>query len=658
MKKILKTLGIIFGVLIILVGLGGIYVFYLTSGMVEVADSFFSDINAKNYSVARNHYTKSVLDKPGNTEESFIGFLESRKLINVKETSWGNRSRSGNKGTLEGTGTLTTGGTIFLKMTLVKENEGWKIISIDHDRPNFVIFLMDDLDFDEIGIYNPFEFPTYTGAKAKGLFKQNMTPWLAYAGEYIHTPNIDSLASKGALFTRFYTTSTVCTPSRYSLLTGRYASRSPAFQEIYPAGGPANLEWNTVLNPDELSIAKIMKANGYATGMVGKWHNSGWDGPYSGRVSDIDPGADPRDPSVKEKIRSAYIRGVNYIKDSHGFDFVERIYLRNKEELGLPKVLQVHNMEWVIEGALNFIDQNQHSPFFLYISSSAPHGWLGSGDFLKTDILATPAGMLDTPPKGMPDRANTARRALAAGVRGRRIEATWLDDAIGAVLNRLESRNLEENTIVFFMSDQQSRGKLTNYEGARVPALVKWPRKIKPGLTIDAISANIDIVPTILDAAGIDLPEPIDIDGFSLIPLLTGTTNHVNWRKELMLEIAYSKAIVTKDWKYIALRYPKSINEKIASSVPNSVGWDGKQRRVLNDTRWQKKGDTLILYGANRDFPAYFNADQLYNLRSDSYEQLNLAHDPNYQNQLNRMKSILARELKILPHTFGEFKSQ
>lgn len=524
-------------------------------------------------------------------------------------------------------------------------------------KPNIVLFYFDDLDFDEIGEYDPVAFPTYSGASELGLFREDMNPWLAYFDcPAIHTPHIDGLARDGARFERFYITSAICSPSRYALLTGRYACRSDGVCADYPPGGPVNIVQNAHLGPEEQSIGKQMKAQGYTTGIVGKWHNSDWDGPYSGRVQGVAADDDPRDPEVAAKIRETYDRGAAYIRERHGFDYAERLYLQNKEALGIPTSLQVHNMEWLVEGALEFLEVQDDDPFFLYFASSAPHGWVGSGDFLNTDPLATPAGMLDAPPKGMPSREDTARRAREAGATGRLMEATWLDDAVGAVLGKLDEMGVADNTLVLFISDHQNRGKETLYEGTHVPALARWPGRIQPGTRVNALCANIDVAPTLLDAAGADpSAAATPFDGRSFLPLLTGGADARDAREGLLLEVGYARAVVAGDWKYIALRYPETLAEKIDAAEPNTYSWDGVARRVRQATRWDAEGAVQTPYGAHKDFPGYFDRDQLYDLREDPYEQKNLAEDPEHAEKLAEMRALMTTLSADLPHAFGEF---
>jgi arylsulfatase A-like enzyme len=152
-------------------------------------------------------------------------------------------------------------------------------------KPNIVFIYADDLDFDEIEPYDITKFPCYTGAKKLGHYRIQNDGWFVqnnrrlkrgehgfYNDERMLTPNIKKLADQGAMFSWFYITSSICTPSRYSTLTGRYATRSPYFQSRYPAGTRANLQWDAFIDESETSLIKEMKKAGYRTGFTGKWH--------------------------------------------------------------------------------------------------------------------------------------------------------------------------------------------------------------------------------------------------------------------------------------------------------------------------------------------------------------------------------------------------
>ena len=140
------------------------------------------------------------------------------------------------------------------------------------DKPNIVLIYADDLDFDELEPYDITKFPCYTGAQKLGYYRIQGDGWFVqnnrrlkrgehgfYNDERMLTPNIKKLSNEGATFSRFYITSSICTPSRYSTLTGRYATRSKYFQSRYPAGTRANLQWDAFIDESETTLVKEMK---------------------------------------------------------------------------------------------------------------------------------------------------------------------------------------------------------------------------------------------------------------------------------------------------------------------------------------------------------------------------------------------------------------
>ena len=474
-------------------------------------------------------------------------------------------------------------------------------------KPNVVIIYTDDHNFEHIGVY----------------------------GGKVLTPNIDLIANEGARFNRFYVSSPVCTPSRYSLITGRYAVRSKILQKRQPTDQPAFLRWNTFLSKEEKTSAHLFKEAGYVTGMVGKYHMGGEFG-YLGGDESYD------DPAVKDTISAIYSKWQQNVKDVAGFDFVESLYGNNMHIIGVPLNMQYHNMEWITRGALDFIDLYKDKPFFLYMAPTLPHV-PGPLESLKADPRVTAAGMLDEPITGVQaSRESVFERTRAAGIDDENAPMTWLDDGIGAVLERLEKYGLMENTIIVFASDHQSpRAKMTCYEfGANAPGAIMWKGKIKAGLVHDALVTNVDIVPTILELAGLDQPEPYEIDGKSWVNLLNGKTSIVH--ESLYLEVVYQRAVVTKDWKYIAVRFPDKVNEIITPENRREFTIEGKRGKDR--------------YHNESQFPGYYDDDQLYYLVDDRGEQNNLANDPKYADKLEEMKLIMKEYAKGLPYAFGEFK--
>lgn len=510
-------------------------------------------------------------------------------------------------------------------------------------QPNIILVYADDLDFDQIGVYDHLRFPSFSGAIERGILKGRAK---ASPRSRVLTPHIDSLARDGALFSRFYVTSPVCTPSRYSALTGRYASRSKPFCEVYPPGTPATIGWDTYISPVESTVAKSLKALGYRTGHVGKWHLSTKE--FFGSPGKRVEGADPGKPGVAEKLKKDYLARTKLLADSFGFDHVGSFYVGNLGSDGVHRSLAQHNMEWVTRGALDFIDESTagKKPFFLYMAPTLLHGPYNV-KHLQGDPKATPAGWIE-PPQVQPSRDNIRERVRKAGYDPNTALSTWLDDSIGAILSKLEEKGIADNTLVAFVSDHQSRGKYTIYEAAHVPALIRWPAAIKPGTRVEQLAANIDLAATFIAAAG--GKTPADIDGRSLLGALKGGKKPV--RDALYLEIAYARAVLRDDWKYIAIRYPEDVLARIRKKGRvEQATWNGRITRNKKD-----KSKTAIRYNSDLYFPHYGDPDQLYNLREDVYEQKNLASSSSHAKKLAQMKTLLGKLLSPLPHSFGEFK--
>ena len=486
------------------------------------------------------------------------------------------------------------------------------------DKPNIVIIYADDLNFSQLG---------------------------CYGGNFL-TPNIDNLARGGARFDHYYASSPVCTASRYNLLTGRFAARSLDLERQFPAGDAALIRWNTFLIKGEKTVAHMLKDAGYVTGMVGKYHL--YDN-ESGQKQ-LPPDADPGDPEVKRIISENYQAARNEICATAGFDYAESIYANNLHALGLPLSMQIHNMEWITSGALNFIVQNKDKPFFLYMATTIPHGPSPVAS-MKSDPRITPAGILREPPAVQSLRPAVFERVKNAGLPENAAPITWLDDAIGTVYKKLTDLDLLENTVIILAGDHGGeKGKMTCYEGgAHAPAIAYWKNHIMAGTVIDEITANIDIAPTILELVNIQKPAAVKIDGLSLWPLLQGQKTGL--REAQYLEVTYTRGVVTDEWKYIAVRFPKDVAEKIASE--NGLKFNQEGQPVITDV---VAGEVRARYGVARDYPGYYDSDQLYHLKSDPDEQNNLAFNPQYLSKVNELNLKLKEFSRDLPHAFGEFK--
>ncbi len=500
--------------------------------------------------------------------------------------------------------------------------------------PNVIVLCTDDIGFNEIGAYQ------YQGYPDRDRFN----------GEKVHTPNLDSLAQEGVLLSRFYATSPISSPSRYSILTGRYASRSPGITKKYPPPTQPCIGWGTPISREEGNLGSVFKNLGYATGYVGKWHN----GQPKVDQPDFDDGISPQDPEFARAAAKAYETQVNHLQEGFGFDYAERVYFGNRE--AFPKPLQVHNLEWLAEGALDFINDNKETPFFLYFATSTPHG---DYDPLAFNPLLTPRGVLEKKPDVMPPREGIAGRLEALGLSKNTAMATWQDDCFGAILNRLKELNLSENTIVLYTNDHLARGKYMCYEGARVPCLVRWPAGIPGGRKLEKVCSNIDLVATLTELAGATLPSGYQTDGRSFAPLLTEPDTAHAWREQLLLEVSNIRAIVTDRWKYIASRASDEIckaleedkQEALAAGRNRYVGWDGRRNP---HHYYEAEGVRYFMAGR---FENYFDPDQLYDLQADVFERTNLASDPMLSETLAALKAALTSELEKLPHDFGEFSN-
>ncbi|MFZ5833746.1 MAG: sulfatase [Planctomycetota bacterium] len=484
-------------------------------------------------------------------------------------------------------------------------------------RPNIVVILTDDQPLSEFNCY----------------------------GGRVLSPNIDRLAREGMRFDRFYISSAVCSPSRYSCLTGRYASRSLKQQRMHAPGGPVNIGWEAGIFGEDGTLPQMLKQHGYFTGMVGKWMQG-----VEGRMPNPPVDADGREPEVDALLKKNYERILRSIEQC-GFDFVASAYVSNvgersgaeaKKKGWLPHALRHHNQDWVTQGALEFLDRAGDRPFFLYMPTTLTHG-PSPLESIKADPRMSAAGFLDAAPTSHPSREDLLQRVREAGIPEKLAGVTWLDDGVGAVLNKLKAMGVAENTLIFLWSDNGKAGKFTSYDaGARMPCLARWPAKIKPGQVCDRLCSNIDIAPTIYDICGIRPPPGVVIDGQSILPLLT--CQGLYQRPHLFLEITHERAVVSEDgYKYLAVRFPSELQAKVDRGIRHSH-WGLEMNDQVHHT-----------YNAEKLFPAYFDADQLYDLQNDPQEQANLASDPRYAERLSQLKAVLKEYSAKLPHTFGEF---
>jgi len=475
------------------------------------------------------------------------------------------------------------------------------------------------------------------------------------------TPNLDRLVREGVLMTGQHVASAVCTPSRYNVLTGRYASRA---MNVRP-DQQAVVAFETHIKPDDVTLPKLLQKNGYRTGMVGKNHVI-----QSSAAPDIPLEADPRDPQIRQALQAYqadYEKGLRRA----GFDFVGGITPANPDELR-PRELRVHNMDYATEAALHFIDEQQPGePFFLYFATTLPHGPVEALRSWNSDPRLTPFGVREEAITVLPPRSSIPER-LAAAKLPKSEEAgegpammLALDDAIGAIVDRLRERDLLDDTVIFFFNDHGTDAKGTLYQGGlQFPSVVWRPGGFPCGNRNNDLVSNVDFAPTILDLAGAEF-DPGQFDGVSFRDSLLGQSpeNH----RALYAEMGFSRTVRQGDWKYLALRYPPEATDMpLAERRRRLEAWNAELRErgikpVTTDPSAAFSHLTDLPGGAHAEHsstgqkPHYYDADQLFNLAEDPDETRNLAGDPAHAEKLAEMKEVMRAQVRQLPGRFGEF---
>lgn len=374
----------------------------------------------------------------------------------------------------------------------------------------------------------------------------------------ISTPHIASIAKNGATFTHFYV-SPVCSPTRAELLTGRYSARSNVYSTTH-GGGRIDL--------DETTIAKIFKKAGYATGMVGKWHN-GTQPPYNPIARGFD-----------------YYYG--YTAGHWGSKFFPMLTHNGKIGRGTGYLAND-----LTRKAMGFIEKHQEEPFLLYVAYGIPHTPLQVPhrwwkQFKDKELVM----MNQRHPKKENPKFTKAVLAMTANV----------DWNVGRIKYKLEKLDLLENTIIVYFSDNgpQSwrwnagmKGKKgsVNEGGVRVPMFIQWAGHIKAEQKIPQISAAIDLLPTLADLAGINYQSIIDkpLDGISLKPLLMG--NDERWPERLIYN-SWGSQVSVRSPKWRLLGSGKLYNIiKDPDQYHNVAAEHPQIANVLLDSleKWQKK---------------------------------------------------------------------
>jgi len=515
------------------------------------------------------------------------------------------------------------------------------------ERPNIILFITDDQS------PIPLEDDHVVDSRAFGFNGEDK----------VYTPVIDDLASNGIIFTRAYVSSSVCSPSRYAMLTGRYAGRCTgnSFMELHPEGSMTRVENNTELEIDRPNVARLLQKAGYKTGFVGKSHvidhdilNKPKEWEKNGQIA-YAMDASIKEPEVSKAMAHNHYLWTERIK-KYGFDYANAIYAANLREL-YSEEANVHNVEWTTDAALEFIDKYSTEPFFLYYAQTVPHGpapWVKKdGKFphgLDADPGITGEGYVDKQYDFMPSRASIQKEVEdMEGMDPDQAWLRWIDTAIGALVAKLKEKGVYENTLIIVTSDHGATrfGKTTIYEtGVSVPLMMHWPNGIKAGLVYDELVQGIDYAPTFLDLAGVQITDEMEMDGRSLKPVLFGDSQPIH--DHLFFEMGFARGVMTKDWKYIAVRYDQYTLNKIEKGERFN-SWGGITTILPYYTRNSHLG-----YHACLTNPHYHEPDQLFELLHDPGERLNV-YSP-IAPKAKEMRALLEKDLKTFENRpFGEF---
>jgi arylsulfatase A-like enzyme len=437
-------------------------------------------------------------------------------------------------------------------------------------RPNVIVILADDLGYSDLACYgNP----------------------------VVKTPHLDALARQGVRFTQAYSTAPICSPSRAGLLTGRYQQRfgfeflvpqsaggNPAPEQLkrladfqarvgsFPEKGidPGVFEKTRKGIPDtEITLAQLFKGNGYRTAAIGKWHVGETNGFYPGQrgfdyhygfYSGLSLYAAENDPAVVNKhlpwalseFAAWHRRGSNRI-------------VRNNQEVDEKQYLT----DKFADEAVAYLEQNKNNPFLLYLPFSAPH-----------DPFQAKKSDFDR----YPQVQDSVKRVYYGMITG-------LDNAVGRIGRKLEELGLDENTIIFFTSDNGGAtytratdnaplrgGKLSHFEGGySVPYIVRYPGVLPAGREFTQPVSNLDIFATAAAVAGIALPADREYDGVNLLPFLTGQVEGRPHEK-LFWRSGYSKAVRKGDYKLY-------LNERKGQKLLFNLAADRSETKDLCDTQ-------------------------------------------------------------------------
>jgi arylsulfatase A-like enzyme len=391
------------------------------------------------------------------------------------------------------------------------------------NKPNIILILVDDLGYGDLSCYGQ---------------------------ETLTTPHIDKMATEGILFTDHYAGSTVCAPSRSALMTGFHTGNV----------GVRDNRTGQLLQDNEPTLATVLKSAGYVTGAIGKWG-----------IGHPPPPDDPQ--------RKGFDYFYGYINMYHAHNFYpeflyrngEKVFLEgnrlyreneknpwaNQEGMGVSEEREQHTHHLLEKEALEFIEANKDTSFFLYLPFNVPHANNEAGRYRDYHGME------------VDDYGPFADKLWPDVEKGFARQIQYMDESVGRINNKLKELGIDDNTLVIFTSDNgphnegghsyeffNSNGELRGFKrdlyegGIRIPFIAKWPDKIIPGSQSDHVSAFWDYMPTFCEIAG--EPVPVNTDGISFLPALTGRDQNQEEHEYLYWEFG-KQAIRKNNWKLVRL---------------------------------------------------------------------------------------------------------
>ena len=465
-------------------------------------------------------------------------------------------------------------------------------------RPNIILILADDMGYNDISLHN--------GGAADGT---------------LETPHIDSLAKNGVWFNKGYAANATCAPSRASIMTGRYATRFGFEFTPVPDLGQLVVRWlaeedddmlraridNEIarslpsfmdqgMPSDQITIAEMLKTQGYYTAHIGKWHLG-----HSSGMSPLDQGFDD----------SLSLAGAYYLPEDHP-DVVNA-----KFETSIDKMVwsggqyaarfnggnyftpDKYVTDYYTDEAIKVIEKNKNRPFFLYLSHWAIHNPLQA---IRSDV------------EQMSHMSGHNLKVYSGMIRA-------LDRSVGEIIRTLKELNIYGRTLIFFTSDNGGanyieledinkpfRGwKISFFEGGiRVPFILSWPDQIDPGLKFDKPVHHFDIFSTIASAANVQIPMDRKIDGVDLMPYIKGE-KIANPHQTLFWRSGNHQAVLHENWKYL-------ISKKEGTKWLFDTDQDPLERNNLiniNPEKTSQIENLLAMFNSEQANPLYPSSTEL-----------------------------------------------